>query len=96
MKDGVSIIRKVDDIGRVLIPKDICHRFGWLPGTSLEMLVGDDCIVYRRYKHYARVADVIKELKDLVACDEEVDWRDRAEINNLLKEIERILGKGNE
>lgn len=32
MKDGVSIIRKVDDIGRVLIPKDICHRFGWLPG----------------------------------------------------------------
>lgn len=55
MKDGVSIIRKVDDIGRVLIPKDICQRFGWLPGTSLEILVGDDCIVYRRYKHYARV-----------------------------------------
>lgn len=39
---------------------------------------------------------MIKELKDLVACDEEVDWRDRAEINNLLKEIERILRKGNE
>lgn len=55
MTDGVSIIRKVDDIGRVLIPKDICQRFGWLPGTSLETLVGDDCIVYRRYKHYARV-----------------------------------------
>lgn len=36
-------------------------------GTSLEILVGDDCVVYRRYKHYARVADVIKELKDLVA-----------------------------
>ena len=67
MKDGVSIIRKVDDIGRVLIPKDICQRFGWLPVTSLETLVGDDCIVYRRYKHYACVSDVIKELKDLVA-----------------------------
>lgn len=65
-------------------------------GTSLEILVDDDCVVYRRYKHYARVADVIKELKDLVAYDEEVDWRDRAEINNLLKEIERILRKGNE
>ena len=67
MKDGVSIIRKVDDIGRVLIPKDIGQRFGWLPGTSLEILVGDDCVVYRRYKHHARVPDVIKELKDLVA-----------------------------
>lgn len=67
MKDGVSIIRKVDDIGRVLIPKDICHRFGWLPGTSLEILVGDDCVVCRRYKHYARVSDVIKELMELVA-----------------------------
>ena len=44
MKDGVSIIRKVDDIGRVLIPKDICQRFGWLPRTSLEILVGDECI----------------------------------------------------
>ena len=67
MKDGVSIIRKVDDIGRDLIPKDICQRFGWLPGTSLAILVVDDCVVYRRYKHYARVSDVIKELKDLVA-----------------------------
>lgn len=96
MKDGVSIVRRVDEVGRVLIPRDICQRFGWLPGTPLEILVGDGCIVYRRYKHYAHVADVIKELKDLVACDEGVDWRDRAEINNLLKEIESILRKGNE
>lgn len=96
MKDGVSIIRKVDDIGRVLILKDVCQRFGWLSGTSLEILVGDSCIVYRRYRHWSRAVDVLKELKDVVACDEEVDWRDRAEINNLLKEIERILRKGNE
>ena len=67
MKDGVSIVRKVDEVGRVLIPRDVCHRLGWLPGTPLEILVGDSCIVYRRYKHYARVADVVCAFNGYVA-----------------------------
>ena len=96
MKDGVSIIRKVDDIGRVLIPKNICQRFGWLPGTSLEILVGDDCVVYRRYRHWSRAADVLKELKDVVACDEDIGRRDRTEINEMIEKIERILRKESE
>ena len=96
MKDGVSIIRRVDDIGRVLIPKDICQRFGWLPGTSLEILVGEDCVVYRRYRHWSRAADVLKELKDVVACDEDIGRRDRTEINEMIEKIERILRQENE
>ena len=91
MKDGVSIVRRVDEVGRVLIPRDMCQRFGWLPGTPLEILVGDGCIVYRRYKHYASAVDTIKELKDLVACDVNIRWDDRSRINEMLKEIERIL-----
>lgn len=96
MKDGVSIIRKVDDIGRVLIPKNICQRFGWLPGTSLEILVDEDCVVYRRYRHWSRAVDVLKELKDVVACDEDIGRRNRTEINEMIEKIERILRKENE
>ena len=96
MKDGVSIIRRVDDIGRVLIPKNICQRFGWLPGTSLEILVDEDCVVYRRYRHWSRAADVLKELRDVVTCDEDIGRRDRTEINEMIEKIEKILRKEDE
>lgn len=90
MKD-ISIVRYVDKIGRVVVPTEIRQRFGWVSGVELEILVGDDCVCYRRYRHQQRALDVLQELKDTVDCDVNIRWDDRSRIDKMLKGIERIL-----
>lgn len=89
--EEVSVVRNVDKIGRVVVPTEIRQRFGWVSGVELEILVGDNCVCYRRYRHQERALDVLQELKDTVDCDVNIRWDDRSRINERLKEIERIL-----
>lgn len=46
---ATGIIRRIDDLGRIVIPKEIRRRFRVQEGDPLELLVDTDCIILRKY-----------------------------------------------
>lgn len=44
-----GIVRRVDDLGRVVIPKEIRRNLGIHEGDPLEIFVENGCICLRKY-----------------------------------------------
>ena len=62
---ATGIVRRIDDLGRVVIPREIRKQFGIEEGDPLEIFVNKDEIILRKY-------DVSIGLKELVRrLDEE-------------------------
>lgn len=43
-------IRRVDDLGRIVIPKDIRRRLRIKEGTPMEFFIEGDAIVLKKYR----------------------------------------------
>lgn len=63
---ATGIIRRVDDLGRVVIPKEIRRNFGIREGDPLEIFVDNGYICLRKYQPetFTKILDDFKELKD--------------------------------
>lgn len=46
---ATGIIRRIDDLGRVVIPKEIRRNLGIREGDPLEIFVENGCICLRKY-----------------------------------------------
>ena len=46
----LGIIRKIDDLGRLVIPKEVRNTRGWGPGTPVEMFATEDGMSFREYR----------------------------------------------
>lgn len=46
---ATGIVRRVDDIGRIAIPKEIRHTLRIKDGDPLELFVEDDRIIFQKY-----------------------------------------------
>lgn len=48
---ATGITRKIDELGRVVLPKELRDMFGWKEKDALEILVDDNnTIVLRKYE----------------------------------------------
>lgn len=47
---SIGIVRKLDELGRVVIPKELRDAFGWNPQDPMEMLATEDGVFIRKYK----------------------------------------------
>ncbi len=44
-----GIVRRIDDLGRVVIPKEIRRSLNIKEGDPLEIYVNEDSVVYKKY-----------------------------------------------
>lgn len=59
---STGIIRRIDDLGRVVIPREIRHALGVLDGDALEIMVDieENMICFRKYnKHHSLEDDIL-------------------------------------
>jgi transcriptional pleiotropic regulator of transition state genes len=47
---ATGIVRRIDDLGRVVIPKELRRTMGLAEGDPLEIFVDGENIVFRRYR----------------------------------------------
>lgn len=61
---ALGIIRKIDELGRIVIPKEIRDTYGLTIGTPMEMFTDDDGgIVFKRYFSLeSKIIDKINKL----------------------------------
>ena len=86
---ATGIVRRVDDLGRVVIPKEIRRSMGIREGEPMEIYLENDAVMFRRYSYkltaeVARVAELVEQ-----NCNANADTMDR--LTELFNEIDNIL-----
>jgi transcriptional pleiotropic regulator of transition state genes len=59
---ATGIIRRMDDLGRVVIPKEIRETLNIEYGEALEIFTDEDCIIFKKY-YTTPIKDEIEYLK---------------------------------
>jgi len=81
------IIKKIDDIGRISIPKDVRRELRWMGGDEIEVIVQKDNTILLR-KHENDTAQVLESLS--------AEWKDDVTISQQFFDlIEQIKEKQN-
>lgn len=63
----LGIVRKIDELGRVVIPKEIRRTKQWDTGTPIEMFTDGDDLVLREYEQDNKKNVAIENLELLKA-----------------------------
>lgn len=86
---ATGIIRRVDDLGRVVIPKEIRRNLGIREGEPLEIYTeGRDTVCFRKYE--ANLDGEIDHLIDIIGTCVD-DYRTMAKIKKLLGEVKGLV-----
>ena len=88
---ATGIIRRIDDLGRVVIPKEIRRNAGIREGDPLEIFMHEDCVCFKKYNvnKLEKISDAIRELADW--AEDEGDLRMRTMVSELQTEVEERL-----
>ena len=88
---STGIVRRIDDLGRVVIPKEIRHRFLIEEGDPLEIFVDDDGI---KFKKYVPDYDFICMVSDLerrfVTATDVIGHKNTKDIKQRFEEIKKL------
>lgn len=70
---STGIVRRIDDLGRIVIPKEIRHTFDISEGDALEIYVDGDRIILKKYEPacvFCGQANNVTSLKGKKICRE--------------------------
>ena len=63
---ATGIIRRIDDLGRIVIPKEIRKNLRIKEGDNLEVFVQNEEIILRKYSMMNKINDLAQELTDAI------------------------------
>ena len=87
---ATGIIRRIDDLGRIVIPKEIRRTYGIADGTPIEIFTNSDGIILRRYCAEDELMNTVNVLSD--AVEGYIDDLDCEKVQQIRKHIEEIRG----
>lgn len=79
---ATGIIRRVDDLGRVVIPKEIRRSLRIKEAEPLEIYIDNNCVIFKKYevdRDWSKLFDAIKILtkSEFAIYDDNGDCRKR-------------------
>ena len=63
---STGVIRRIDDLGRIVIPKEIRKNLRIKEGDNLEVFVDNEDIVLKKYSMMNKINDLSQELTDAI------------------------------
>lgn len=63
---STGVIRRIDDLGRIVIPKEIRKNLRIKEGDNLEIFVKDEDVILRKYSIMNKINDISNELTDSI------------------------------
>ena len=63
---STGVVRRVDDLGRIVIPKEIRQTLRIRDGESLEIFVDREMIALKKFSKMSGMDDVSKQLVDII------------------------------
>lgn len=88
---ATGIVRRVDDLGRIVIPKEIRRTLRIKEGEPMELFIEDDSVVFKKYNVSANSREVIEKAISYIFDDDEMDFKQRQSAISKLKEALELL-----
>lgn len=63
---STGVIRKIDELGRIVLPKEIRRNLGIRDGENLEIYVENDHILLKKYSKMQDYSEIVKNLANIV------------------------------
>ena len=63
---STGVIRKIDELGRIVLPKEIRRNLGIRDGENLEIFVENDSILLKKYSKMQDYSEIVKNLASVV------------------------------
>lgn len=63
---ATGIIRRMDDLGRIVIPREIRRRLRIREGDALELFVEDDKVIWKKYSMLDEITDRVQVYADVL------------------------------
>ena len=63
---ATGVVRRIDDLGRIVIPKEIRKSLRIKDGESLEIFLESDNIVLKKYSHLENISNFYKSYVDSI------------------------------
>ena len=70
-----GVIRRIDDLGRIVITKDIRRQLCIREGDPLELFVGDGVVALKKYNPAKSIKPALEALKEAVRDDPMLDGK---------------------
>ena len=64
MMKSTGVLRRIDDLGRIVIPKEIRKHLKIKNGESLEIFIHDDTVVLKKYSYMSDMEDIAQNCSD--------------------------------
>ena len=64
---STGVIRRIDDLGRIVIPKEIRKNLRIKEGDNLEIFISSDDLVLKKYSYLKKITDLAQELSDTLS-----------------------------
>ena len=61
-----GVVRRIDELGRIVIPKEIRRNLGIRDGENMEIFIENDSIILKKYYRMATHSDLASNLCDLI------------------------------
>lgn len=78
-----GVVRDLDALNRICIPKSICRNLGWGPLTSLEITVRGGVVCLNQYTEGCVICGSAERIK--LISDKKVCWKCRNYASNTLE-----------
>lgn len=92
---ATGIVRRIDDLGRVAIPKEIRRTLSIHANDPLEIWIdGKDTLCLHKYTVDLR--DEIEGLKDQLVISSNLSYEDQSKAATLLNEVLKLVIKSEE
>ena len=67
---STGIVRRIDDLGRIVIPREIRHTLEIKEGDAIEIIVEDGNIILIPYSEYDTIVKKLQRMKDNLTVDD--------------------------
>ena len=89
MMKATGIVRKMDPLGRIVIPKELCNTFGIHPGDPVEVFTEDGGhIILRKFSVEGYAVDALNSVLDQL---EGVNTTDANKIRDHVAAVKGLL-----
>lgn len=93
---ATGIVRRVDDLGRIVIPKEVRKKLRIKEGTPMELFIDGDCVIFKHYSVEELLENALENLKEAINTyvDEDDYGQDiKARLIEYTDKIDQALGE---
>ena len=90
-KSGIT--RRIDELGRIVVPKEIRYNLGIRDGEPLEIYTSDNQIIIKKYSQVENIKDTSEKICNIIydACNLTIIITDREKIIATSENIKDII-----